>query len=56
MLQLEYEPEGLVENAGDMVGVMSNRVGGDLERFKEFIEQRGYETGAWRDEINRPWP
>jgi hypothetical protein len=23
----------------------------DLERFKEFIEERGVETGAWRGEV-----
>jgi uncharacterized membrane protein len=53
MLQLEYEPEGVVENVADAVGVMSGRVSGDLERFKEFIEKRGHETGAWRGEIPR---
>ena len=51
MLQLEYEPEGVVEKVGDVVGVMRSRVEGDLLRFKEFIEQRGRETGAWRGEI-----
>ena len=54
MLQLEYEPEGVVENVGDAIGVVSRRVAGDLERFKEFIEGRGGETGAWRGEIKRP--
>jgi uncharacterized membrane protein len=51
MLQLEYEPEGAVEQVGDWVGVVSRRVEGDLRRFKEFIESRGRETGAWRGEI-----
>ncbi|HEV8642211.1 MAG TPA: SRPBCC family protein [Methylomirabilota bacterium] len=51
MLQLEYDPEGAVENVGDAIGVVSSRVEGDLERFKEFIEARGRETGAWRGEI-----
>ena len=51
MLQLEYDPEGFVENVGDAVGAVSQRVQGDLERFKEFIEARGRETGAWRGEI-----
>ncbi|HZR83883.1 MAG TPA: SRPBCC family protein [Candidatus Binatia bacterium] len=51
MLQLEYEPEGLVENVGDMVGIVSSRIQGDLERFKGFIESRGNETGAWRGKI-----
>jgi uncharacterized membrane protein len=53
MLQLEYDPEGLVENVGDALGVVSRRVEGDLKRFKEFIESRGTETGAWRGEIRR---
>jgi uncharacterized membrane protein len=54
MLQMEYEPQGVVENLGDMVGVVSRRVAGDLKRFKEFIEARGQETGAWRGEVERP--
>jgi uncharacterized membrane protein len=54
MLQLEYDPEGVVENVGDALGVVSRRVEGDLKRFKEFIEGRGTETGAWRGEIRRP--
>ena len=48
MLQLEYDPQGFVENSADVLGVVSLRVKGDLERFKEFIEKRGRETGAWR--------
>jgi uncharacterized membrane protein len=53
MLQLEYDPEGVIENVGDAIGIVSARVKGDLERFKEFIEARGSETGAWRGEIDR---
>jgi uncharacterized membrane protein len=51
MLQLDYEPEGVVENVGDWLGATSARVEGDLRRFKEFIEARGRETGAWRGTI-----
>lgn len=54
MLQMEYEPEGVVENVGDFLGVLSTRVSGDLERFKQFIEHRGQETGSWRGTIDRP--
>jgi len=54
MLQLEYDPEGLAENVGDAMGVVSRRVAGDLERFKSFVEFRGRETGAWRGEIQPP--
>jgi uncharacterized membrane protein len=53
MLQLEYDPEGIIENVGDTIGVVSSRVKGDLERFKEYIEQRGSETGAWRGKIEQ---
>jgi uncharacterized membrane protein len=51
MLQMEYDPEGIVENVGDAVGVVSQRVLGDLERFKRYIENRGHETGAWRGSV-----
>jgi hypothetical protein len=54
MLQLEYDPQGLVEKTGDALGVVSARVEGDLRRFKEFIEERPIETGAWRGEIKSP--
>lgn len=53
LLQLEYDPETIVEKAGDAVGVVSMRVQGDLDRFKAFIESRGSETGAWRGEIKK---
>ena len=51
-LTLNYEPEGAMEKVGDALGVVSGRVEGDLKRFKEFIESRGQETGAWRGEIH----
>jgi uncharacterized membrane protein len=51
-LNLQYEPEGAVENTGSALGVVSARVGGDLKRFKEFIEERGRATGGWRGEIH----
>ena len=37
-LQMEYDPEGFVEKAGDWLQIVELRVKGDLERFKEFIE------------------
>ncbi len=51
MLQMDIEPEGLAERAGDALGLAERRVKGDLERFKEMIEARGVETGAWRGEV-----
>ena len=53
MLQMDYEPEGVVENVGEALGAVSLRVEGDLERFKTFIEQRGQESGAWRGDVSR---
>ena len=51
-LQLEADPEGPVESAGDALGFLDRRVEGDLERFKEFVESRGAATGSWRGEIH----
>jgi len=53
MLQIEYETEGMMESIGDAVGIARRRMEGDLERFRDFIEQRQQETGAWRGEIRR---
>jgi len=50
-LVMEFAPEGVVEQAGDKLGVVERRVKGDVERFKRFIESRGRETGAWRGEV-----
>lgn len=52
-LQMKFDPEGLVEQAGDKSGLVRSRTKGDLDRFKDFIEGRGAETGAWRGEIER---
>ena len=52
-LQLDVEPEGPLESIGDAVGVLKRQVSGDLERFKEFIEERGVATGAWRGEVQQ---
>ncbi len=54
MLQLDSEPEGAVEKVGDALGILKRRVKGDLKRFKEMIESRGAETGAWRGDVASP--
>src|SRR3712207_7642176 len=51
-LTLEYEPEGLVEQVGDKLGVVERQVRSDLERFKALVEDQGYASGAWRGSIN----
>jgi len=53
-LQMEYAPETLTEKAGAALGMVGHRIQGDLDRFKEFIEAHGTETGAWRGDVDRP--
>ena len=40
MLQLEYQPQGILEVMWDALGLVARRVSRDLERFKEFVERR----------------
>ena len=53
MVQMDWEPEGVKEAAGSALGFDDRRVKGDLERFKELIESRGAESGAWRGEVDQ---
>ena len=53
-VQLDTEPEGLLEKAGDALGVLQRRMKGDMQRFKALIEGRGTETGAWRGTVEQP--
>jgi uncharacterized membrane protein len=52
-LQLDHDPEGFVEKAGDALGIVQRRIKGDMANFKEFIEQRGTEESAWRGDVDR---
>lgn len=51
-VQLDWEPADLKEKVGAMAGFDDRQVKSDLKRFKEFIEARGAETGAWRGDVN----
>jgi uncharacterized membrane protein len=51
-LSMSYQAEGLKEALGSVAGLDQRRVRGDLERFKELIESRGAESGAWRGEVS----
>ncbi len=51
MLQMDYEPETLVEKVGDAVGGVKLTTKGNLKRFKQLVEARGVETGAWRGTV-----
>ncbi len=50
-MAMDFEPEGITEKIGDATGVVRGRVKGDLRRFKQFIEERGVQTGGWRGEV-----
>jgi uncharacterized membrane protein len=52
-VELMWEPEGIKEELGSALGADSRRVKGDLERFKELVESRGVETGAWRGAVHQ---
>ena len=51
-LRIDAEPEGPIETAGDALGFLRRRVQGDLERFKDHVEQHGNDREAWRGEIH----
>ncbi|HUG65089.1 MAG TPA: SRPBCC family protein [Gaiellaceae bacterium] len=50
-VSMEYEPQGIKESAGALLGFDGGQVEDDLERFKELIENREVPTGSWRGEI-----
>ena len=52
-VEMEHETDGLAEDLGSALGLDSRRVQGDLERFKDLVESRGVETGAWRGEVEQ---
>ena len=56
MLQLDIEPDDVVEKVGDALGFVRRRATGDLKRFKEMIESRGTASGEWRGDVARPNP
>jgi uncharacterized membrane protein len=51
-LRMEFEPNGLVESVGDLLGFIDRRAQGDLERFRAFIEERANPTGGWRGTVH----
>jgi uncharacterized membrane protein len=51
-VEMDVEGDSTGENvAGDLLGVVKRQVHGDLERFKQLIENRDEESGAWRGEV-----
>ncbi len=52
-LQMDYDPQGFLENVADKVGFVTGQLESDMERFKGFIEDRSVSTGAWRGTIDQ---
>ena len=52
MLQLEVQPHGVVEAAGDTLGFIRRRASGDLKRFKGLVESQGGASDGWRGSVD----
>ena len=52
-LQLDWDPQGFVEKAGALLQADDIQVDRSLRMFKDKIESNGFETGAWRGEVDR---
>ncbi|MEY7972476.1 SRPBCC family protein [Saccharomonospora xinjiangensis] len=52
--QMDIDPDTFLEKVADKAGLLEKRIDGDLHRFKEFVEHRGHETGAWRGDVPPP--
>jgi len=50
-LQMDYRPESMDEKIGDVLGGVKYTARDNLKRFKDLIERRGAETGAWRGTV-----
>ncbi len=51
-LEMDVEPQGVVETAGEALGFLDRRVKGDLKHFKDFVEERRMPTGTWRGNVD----
>ncbi|MEO6532337.1 MAG: SRPBCC family protein [Pseudolysinimonas sp.] len=50
-VQIDWQPDGLLEKIGSATGVASHVVKEELEHFKEYIEKKGSADGAWRGDV-----
>ncbi|KIF83432.1 cyclase [Noviherbaspirillum autotrophicum] len=53
-LKMSYSPETFTEKVGDTLGAVKLQAKQNLSRFKEMLESRGTETGAWRGTVAQP--
>ena len=50
-VQMDWQPEGVLENVGAALGFDDHQVSKDLGRFKELVESRGAASGGWRGDV-----
>lgn len=50
-LQLEWDPEGFLENIGAAFQIDDARVAADLKEFARLLESNGFATGSWRGTV-----
>jgi uncharacterized membrane protein len=50
-LQMDYQPQTAIEKLGDTFGAVKLTAKGNLKKFKQLVESRGTETGAWRGAV-----
>jgi len=53
-VQVEWQPQGMAEKAGSVIGADDRQVKSDLQKFKDYIEHRGAEEGGWRGDVQPP--
>jgi uncharacterized membrane protein len=52
-LQMDYQPDGVLEAIGDALGAVRMETRANLTNYKEMLEKRGAETGGWRGKIDQ---
>lgn len=55
-VELTWDPDSAAEKIGAAIGLDSRQVAADLKKFKQFIEERGAETGGWRGQVGAVAP
>jgi uncharacterized membrane protein len=50
-LSVEWEPHGAAQQAAAVLSYDESQVRRDVQRFKQYIESRGVETGSWRGTV-----
>ena len=51
--RMDWEPEDALETTSEVLAAVNQVVAADLARFKDFIEARAVQSGAWRGRNRR---